>query len=452
MRIYRYIVFIVLCAFGTMAEAQSLSLDSCLALARENNAAIRKAEIQIEKAKQVKANAFTNYFPQVKATAMGYHSLYPLVELGIDDVGNANVRDLLSTLYGNYGAALGLDNTLSLFQYGYHVGVTAVQPVFVGGKIVAGNRLAQVGVEVAQLQRDIALRDILVDVEESYWLVVGLTEKQQTLTQSASLVDTIYHTVSKAVEAGLALPTDLMQVSLKQDEIRRLQVQLGNGLRLARRALAQSIGVDSIGEVESAAFTDSVSELVLPATSDNITPESQLLALQVRAAELERQMTLADALPQVAVGANYGYGKLQTNVLNNDLGSEKGNGAVFVTVSVPISQWWGTGHKLREHDLRIDEVRLEQQDLNEKLSLRTQQLYDQMLESQWLVLECQKALDKAQEHYRLVDVNYRAGMATMTDLMTTQSLLMKAQNDLTDALIANQVTTRRYSTWVTQGL
>ncbi|MBQ0118204.1 MAG: efflux RND transporter permease subunit, partial [Bacteroidales bacterium] len=461
------------CLLPSMAQAQTLTLDSCLSLARMNNAALRKADIQVEKAKQVKANAFTNYFPQVKATAMGYHSLYPLVELGIDDVANANARDVLTTLYGNYGAALGLDNTLALFQYGYHVGVTAIQPVFMGGKIVAGNRLAQVGVEAAQLQRDITARDVLMDVEESYWLIVGLEEKQQTLIQSISLMDTIYRTLSKAVEAGLALNTELMQVELKQEELHRLQVQLHNGLRLARRALAQSIGVDSIGvengewrmqnakcKMQNGEWRNENGECKMqnaegtslhspsPFWGSGGSPESQLLDLQVQAAKLERQMVLADALPQIAVGANYGYGKLQTNVLRNDLGREKGNGAVFVTVTVPISQWWATGHKLREHDLHVDEVQLEQDELNQKLSLRTQQLYDQMLESQWLVIECQKALDKAKEYYRLQEVNYRAGMANITDLMTAQSLLMKAQNDLTDALIARHVTARKYANWI----
>lgn len=449
MKTYRYILIFLVGAVGIMAQAQILTLDSCLELARKNNAALRSADIQVEKAKQVKANAFTNYFPQVKAIALGYHSLYPLVEVGADNMGNATARDVLTTLYGNYGAALGLDNTLSLFQYGYHVGVTAIQPIFMGGKIVAGNRLAQVGVEAAQLQRDIAARDVLVDVEESYWLIVGLEEKQKTLVQSIALMDTIHHTLSKAVEAGLALNTDLMQVELKQEELHRLQVQLHNGLRLARRALAQSIGTDSIGEVETAILNDSVVE-VLSWVESATTPESQLLDLQVHAAELERQMVLADALPQVAVGANYGYGKLQTNVLRNDLGRENGNGAVFVTVSVPISQWWATGHKLREHDLHVEEVKIEQDDLSQKLSLRTQQLYDRMLESQWLVVECQKALGKAEEHYRLQDVNYRAGMANLTDLMMAQSLLMKVQNDLTDALISRQVTSRRYADWISQ--
>ena len=54
-----------------------------------------------------------------------------------------------------------------------------MQPVFVGGQIVNGNRLAQVGVEASQYKAEIVERDLLLQVEESYWLVVSLQEKRK---------------------------------------------------------------------------------------------------------------------------------------------------------------------------------------------------------------------------------------------------------------------------------
>lgn len=431
---------------------QILTLDSCLSLARQNNKELRRAALDIDKAQQVKDQAFTNYFPQVKASAMGYHSLHPLVEVGINDFDNASVRDLLTTLYGNYGAALGLDNTISLFQYGYQAGVTAIQPVYMGGKIVAGNQLAKVGVEAAKLQTQITERDLLEEVEESYWLVVGLTEKQQTLQAVTALLDTVHRTVSVAVDAGLALQTDLLQVELRQSEIHRTQIQLDNGLSLAKRALWQSIGKtypDQMGEGLNNIRLESIS-----ADSTQNTPpskegigevlESSLLSLQVRAAELTRRMTIADALPQVAVGAHYGYGNMQANFLRDGLGSKTGNGAVFVTVSVPLTDWWETGHKIRENNIALEQARLQEQHTNELLTLRTQQAYDKMIESYLLVSENRHALDIARENYRLSGVNYRAGRGTITDLLTAQTAYLQAQNNLTDALISYRVNLRRY--------
>lgn len=442
-------------------NAQVLTLDSCLALARQNNKELHRAELNIEKAQQVKDQAFTNYFPQVKATAIGYHSLHPMVEVGIDDINNASVRDLLTTLYGNYGAALGLDNTISLFQYGYQAGVTALQPVYMGGKIVAGNQLAKVGVEAARLQTQITERDLLEQVEESYWLVVGLTEKQQTLQAVTALLDTIHRTVQVAVNAGLALQTDLLKVELRQSEIHRTQIQLDNGLALAKRALWQAIfpttqsptsptppkeGLPDYNslQVEPIGANSALNPPPLKDGAGEVL-ESSLLSLQVRAAELQRRMHIADALPQVAFGAHYGYSNMQANFLRNGLGNKTGNGAVFVSVSMPLTDWWKTGHKIREDNIAVEQARLEEQHTNELLGLRTQQAYDKTIEAYSLVSENRHALDIARENYRLSGVNYRAGMGTITDLLTAQTTLLQAENNLTDAIISYRVNLRRYT-------
>lgn len=450
------IILICLLTLGVWlsASAEPLTLDSCMRLARENNATIRKAELEVERAEQVRMQAMTKFFPQVQATAVGYHSLKPIVDIGIDDIGNASVRDLLLTLYGNYGAALGLDNTFSLFQHGVTAGVSAIQPVFMGGKIVAGNKLAKLGVEAAELQAEIAERDLLEQVEESYWLVVGLQDKQRTLEHVTQLLDTVGRLVSSAVEAGLALENDRMQVEVKQAELNRQRIRLESGLRLARRALLQSIGLatasldvasemlDVAALVEASKMLDVATGALDVAALDGGTPEEKLLALQSRAEELKRTMTIADALPKVVVGANYGYSKTDANFLRNGL--DGWNGAVFAMVSVPITGWWETGHKIREQSIRVEQARVEQRDLTEKLALRSQQAYDQMKEAEMLVEQAEQFVKLTANRARLAEVGYRAGTVTISDVLNAQTELLQAENERTDAQITYRVSQRRY--------
>ena len=294
MRVERYILIVLWAWLSVTAYAQGLTLDSCLELARRNHPELRKAELSVKQAEQVKAQVVTKYFPQVQGIAFGFHALHPIIEVGIEDIGNASVRDLLTTLYGNFGAALGLDNTLNLFQHGYLVGVTAVQPVFMGGKIVAGNQLAQIGVEAARLQADIAQREALEQAEQSYWLVYGLEQKQHIIDDANALLDTIYAVVEVAVEAGLALPSDLTQVQMKRDELARKQLQLHSGKRLARRALALSIGMEN-GDSIVLAQQEAAIEPSLPDQTVVQSTEQQLLDLRIRAAELEKRIALSDA-------------------------------------------------------------------------------------------------------------------------------------------------------------
>lgn len=445
---YRFVVILCYLCFTLYSEAQtSLTLDSCLSLAQQNNKQIQQARLDIDKAKEVKQQAVTKYFPQVNVSAMGYHSLHPMIEIGINDIANASVRDLLIALYGNYGAALGLDNTLSLFHYGYQVGVTALQPVYMGGKIITGNQLAHLGIEAAELQAQITQRDILQEVEESYWLVLGLQEKQTTLLATMALLDTIHQTVKAAVDAGLVLSKDLLQVELKQSEMRRTQIQLTNGLQLAQQALCLGIGLTYSDTLQIIPTTHSQilpNEHLLKDITVANTSEHQLLALQVRAAQLQHRMALSEALPQVAIGAQYGYGKLQTNLLSNNLGSNTGNGAVFVSMSIPLTGWWETSHKLRERKIAIHQAELQQKQMGEMLNMRTQQAYNQMVEAELMIAEYQTAVDITANHYRLTHASYQAGQATITELLEAHTGLLKAQNDLTDAYITYRVNARRY--------
>lgn len=439
-----YIILLVLFLCWDTSWAEKLTIDSCLALARRNNPELRKAELDVRRAEQVKAQVLTKYFPQVQATAFAYHALHPIVDIGIDDIGNASVRDLLTTLYGNYGAALGLENTISLFQYGYAVGVTAIQPVFVGGKIVAGNRLAQVGVEAAKLQAQMSERDILLQVEESFWLVYGLQLKQRIIDEATALLDTFYATVSGAVAAGLALNKDLAQVAIRRDKVARQQLQLTSGMRLAKRALALSIGMNDADSIVIAETDSTLVEEWTLNENEGESYEKQLLSLQVRAAELEKRMALADALPQVAVGANYGYGYAQANIFRDGLRSRNGNGAVFVTVNVPLTAWWETGHKLREKQYALEQARIDAEYLGTQLDLRTTQAYDQMNDAAALVRIQQQTVAHAEEVYNHTEANYRAGLATVSDWLQAQMTLTQAQAELTDAQIAYRVRCRRY--------
>ncbi len=441
-QVYIWLILFVLFSVESRGEV-FLTLDSCMQLARMNSPSLRKSQLDIKRAEEVKAQAFTKYFPQVQGTAFGYHALHPLVDIGIEDISNAGVRDLLTTLYGNYGAALGLDNMLNLFQYGYMVGVSAVQPLFAGGKIIAGNRLAKIGVEAAQLQSQIAERDQLEQVEESYWLVYSLMQKQHIVDDALMLLDTLYSAVDASVKAGLALPSDLTRVQLHRDEILRRQLQINSGLRLARRALALSVGLpdgDSVMVAEQTAET----EVVLPADTIAQTAEQQLLSLQLRAAELERRMALADALPQLAVGANYSYSHWQSNIFRNGLGSKTGNGALFVTLNVPLTGWWETAHKLKEKQYAVDQARIDEEYIGAQLNLRTRQTYDQMAEAAALLNIQQRAAAHAEEAWKQADANYQAGRITIAELLQSQTEYTQARSDLADAQIAYRIAARRY--------
>ncbi len=436
------ILFFVLLATGAKAQTPVLTLDSCFALAKTNNVQLQTDQLEIEKAQQVKAQVFTKYFPQVSISYMAYYAARPIIEYGINDIQDddlgAFLSALITTLNDPEGLNMGLPTEINLMKKGHSANATAMVPVYAGGRIRNGNRLANVGIEAAQLKAEVSERDMLENIESSYYLVLGLQDKVNTVESALALTDSLDHIVDIALKAGLITKSDKLRLALKQNELKAKQMQLNNGIILASQLLCQQIGIDYPENgltLDTTGFSSKGISAVTPRETFT-RPEQRLLQLQVDAENLRKKLTLGETLPQVGVGGTAFYGNLVRKY--------KFNAIALAQVSIPLTQWWETSHKLKEHDIAIREAELMQQDLTEKMSLQVSQAYNQMVEAEALMQSDKAALDMAKENYRLAELNYRAGMNTITDVLEAHALLLQAKNAITDRQITYLTARRRY--------
>ena len=409
------LIFAVLC-ISVKAQAPVLTLDSCFALAKANNVQLQTNQLEIEKAQQVKAQVFTKYFPQVSISYLAYFAARPIIEYGINDIQDddlgAFLSALITTLNDPEGANIGLPTEINLMKKGHSVNATAMVPVYAGGRIKNGNQLASLGIEAARLKAEVSERDMLENIESSYYLVAGLQDKVRTVESALALTDSLEHIVNVALKAGLITKSDKLRLALKQNELKAKQMQLGNGIVLASQLLCQQIGIEYPEEgltLNTASFSTK-STPVATVQENFIRPEHQLLQLQVDAENLRRKLTLGEALPQVGIGGSAVYGNLV--------------------------------RKYKFNAIALAE--LMQQDLTEKMSLQLKQAYNQMVEADALMQSDKAALDMAKENYRLAELNYRAGMNTITDVLEAHALLLQAKNAITDRQITYLTARRRY--------
>ena len=430
-----------LLVLGLKAQTPVLTLDSCFALAKANNAQLLTDQLEIQKAQEVKAQVFTKHFPQVSISYLAYYAARPIIEYGINDIQDddlgAFLSALITTLNDPEGANMGLPTEINLMEKGHGVNATAMMPIYAGGRILNGNRLANVGIEAAQLKAEVSERDMLENIESTYYLVLGLQDKVHTLESALALTDSLDHIVDVALKAGLITKSDKLRLALKQNELKANQLQLNNGIVLASQLLCQQIGITYPEDgltLDTASF--SIKNHADALRENFIRPEQQLLQLQIDAEKLRKKLTLGEALPQVGIGGTYSYGNLVRKY--------KGNAIALAQVSIPLTQWWETSHKLKEHNIAIREAELMQKDLTEKMGLQVKQAYNQMVEAEALMQSDKAALDMAQENYRLAELNYRAGMNTITDVLEAHALLLQAKNAITDRQITYLTARRRY--------
>lgn len=429
----------LLTAYGTQTSAQTLTLDSCLALARKHNADIRTSQLEVLKAQEVKRQAFTKYFPQLQLGAFGYYAAEPLIRFGLEDIQSNDMRELLELIYEIAETATDVKKELTLMKKGASVSGTVVQPIFVGGRIVNGNRLAKLGVEAAELQATAKMRDVMENIESSYYLVTGLQQKVATLEAALNLIDSLDHTVDVALANGLVTKADALQVQLKRNEMLANQQMLTSGIRLSKRLLCQQIGIEYSDDI---VFEEPSSPSLPPLNfnktlqPDSLRPEMQLLRINVEAEKLKKKMTIGEQLPQLAfIGIGF-YG----NIIKTD---PSANGIAMLSLQVPLTAWWENAHKIHQHNIAIEEAQIMRDNYTNLMSLEEEKAYSDMVDAYMLMKSDSSALEVAQENYRLANLNYEAGNATLSEVLQAHALLLQAENAITDRRTTYVVARRR---------
>ena len=421
-----------LIAFGSVltASAQTYTLEQIKDSALHNNITIRSAKYNIDVAKQQRKEAFTKYFPNVSGTGLWFNANKGMAQTTINPSAGISPElgaALAQSLPQEALAALGNPVSISMMKNGTIGSLMAVQPVFAGGQIINGNKLAKVGEEVSRLQLQLSENEVEKTAEQYFWQLASMQEKMKTIEAVDTLLASIYNDVDMAVKAGLVMPNDLLQVQLRQNDIESQRLKLKNGISIVRLLLSQYCGLRDTSFVISYQ-TDVISPLATKQDHRQAllgTAEYQLLGKQVEAANLQKKLAVGQNLPSVAVGVGYNYHNLLDN--NHTFGM------VFATVSVPISDWWGGSHAIKRRQIEHQKAVEQLENNAQLLTIRMQSAWNGVEESYQQLLLSQRSIKQAEENLRLNRNYYRAGTSKMSDLLEAQLLYQQALDRRTDA-------------------
>jgi outer membrane protein len=418
-------------AISIPAVAQkALTLDDCRKLALQNNAKVKNSALEVEAARQTRKAALTSYFPKISAGGTMFRAEEDLFEtttqggnLPVYDGNPANI--VTATQFAYLPGA-----TVGMLKSGTIGVLTAVQPVFAGGRIINGNKLASLGEDVSELKSRLSQNEVLLKTEEQYWLVVSLHDKLRTVNRYEDLLIALLRQVEDAYRSGLVMKNDVLKVNLKRSEVRLNKSKVLNGIVLATMALCQHIGIPYDSTL---VLGDSLTIIDHPesyhvdhAIAVQTRAEYGLLQASVRAEELQSNMKLGEYLPQVGVGVSGLYMKLDEH-------QDKTVGLVFGTVSIPISDWWEASHTLSERSVKEKIAENALKESSELLLLQMQKAWQEVTDGYTQVRLGDEAAAQAQENLSVNHDGYKNGLTSLSDLLEAQAALQQANDRITDA-------------------
>ena len=404
---------------GILSAQQTYTLEQCKEMALKNNAKSKNSRLDIQGAEQTKKEVFTKYFPTVELSGFGFKAKDPVLSA---DMG---------------------EKPLELLEDGIGAAAVLTQPVFTGGKIVYGNKLAELGVEVGKLQVRLNDNDMLLSTEQLYWQLVSLYEKQKTLDALEKQLNTLLKDVQVSYDAGLITLNDVLQVRLKLNDLKSKRINLNNGINLNKMALCQKTGIDIDTYQQFEIEKPNVNEIASPADiyvnhreALLNRAENTLFDKNIQASKLQTRIKRADYLPTVAVGAAY--------YKQNFMYSWDGNGAVFVSVSIPLSGYWGGSHAVKRQRINEQIAYNNKADGQEQLLLQMQQVKNELDNAYKQILIARESIEQAGENLRLNNDYYKMGTVSLTDVLDAQSFLQQNRDNYVDAYSYYQQKRRMY--------
>lgn len=460
-------IFLFLLFNTVLFSLHAQDLQALQQAAIQNNRTLQSSRIAVQMAQEDRKQAFTNYFPSIQAAGGVFQGFHRLVQV---DVGES--------LFAQFGMP---PITISAIKKGALVNAMAVQPVFAGGQIVNGNRLARLQEEIRQLQLQMSERDVSLQVARLYWQIVALKANVGTLDAADRQLAEVHKFTSDYAAAGLTTRNDILRVELKQQELASSRLQLQNGIALTEMALAQLCGAPSAPSASSAPVpaASPAGSATVPAVSpagscserlpiDSLisrigadttqlaavsTPlplgeglgaaqrvESLLSRKAVDAAALQVKMERGKYMPTAAIGISDMYYNMMAKNVNN--------GVVFATVAVPISAWWGGSHAIRKAKLAQQQAANDYEDTVEKLRLDNQSAWNNLQESLSQITIAEKSIVSAEENLRMSLDQYKAGTLPLIDLLDAQTLRQQAADRLIEARANYQLRLAEYESKV----
>ena len=425
-----YILLITLFSLSQLFAQKVLTLEESKQLALQNNAKSKNSKLEIEASRKIRKSAFTNYFPNVSAGGFMWNAEKGLFDIDMQG-GNLPVYD---------GNPVNLQNptqfayfpssTISIWKKGTIGYINAIQPIFTGGRIIYGNKLASLGEDVSELKDKMTEDEILLKTEEQYWLIVSLEEKSRTINKYEELLNRLLLQVEDAYKSGIVMKNDVLKVKLKLSEVQLNKSKLENGRKLAAMAFCQHIG---ISYDSSLVFKDELEISDLPqsyfvdkneALKKRV--EYSLLEKSVEAEELQTKIKRGEYLPQAAIGISEMYMKF-------DESKKRTFGMVFGTVSVPISGWWSGSYELQERSIKEEIAENNFKNNSELLLLQIEKSWQDLNDAYKQYLLSKESKTQAEENFKVNEDSYKNGISTVSDLLEAQALLQQTQDQLTEA-------------------
>ena len=446
----RGVLIFALCGILTSSlyaqtEPLKLSLHDCIRYHQESPAPSAQLEAQRQAAHATRLKAQSNFFPQVSLSGGWLYTPAKIKPFSID-LPSWLPPMPLPNIPGipNLGSAQSwLDDKMSLeLGHIFYGSLSLRQPIFAGGRIYNGVRLAKIGEQVAEYQWTIQQRGEEEQIAKTYWQAVQLQEQLKAIGQFNAMLDKTLADVSAMKDQGVVADREVVSVRINRNNAKLQEGKLREGLQALLILLKHQCRIPAEQAIElTPDFTLASQQPIDPCQPKLYSTVNPMERVELKAANLaveaekrRAQMALGEMLPEVGFTA-----QLLAMSPNPMDGFKKQFGSTWmvgVAVQIPITGIY-QGVQSRTAALANQQVRqLELQDAERAIQMQNEQASRQLTEALARYAETEQIRTDAKLNLDLSTEGHKEGVVTLETLSLAQRNWLESEMQYIETFVA----------------
>lgn len=414
---------------GMAARAQEpvrLSLQDALNYAVNASNEARKAKLDIENSEYQIEEVKSRALPQISGSAgLNYNPILQKSALPGEIVGKPG-----ETLLVAFGQ-----------KWNGNAGISLNQTLF-DNSVLTGLKAAKTTKEFYQLNAELTDEQIIEQVATTYYSILVQRQQLQNIDTTISNTQKVLSVLNGLYKNGLAKKIDVDRISVNYSNLSSQRQQLINGIELLGNQLKFYMGMPiqtalTIPDVE----LSEIHPVAVLADEFNLSDRTELEILNSRKKLLQYQKEAfkSEYMPSLSLSGSYSYQGLGAKfpVFNGPKNGVNWFDVAMVGLNlrVPIFNGFATRSRVKQADISIKKL---EEDINQtQLALNLE--YENAktrINNSLITLNAQKKnMELAEQVYHNTENNYNNGLATLTDLLQSETSLSEAQTNYSKALL-----------------
>jgi outer membrane protein TolC len=399
------------------SQPEPLGLTDAIELALEANLGIKRSLAEIDAAKATKNKNFTNFLPTFNTS---YSYLHRDQEQVQELTGVAPVDFVVSP------------------EDEYTFVTSFKQPVFTGFALLNQYKIADLGLDAAEINNKLTRQDVLLDVKNAYFSVLKAQKLVDVAEQTVILIDSQKEVSENFYQVGMSPLNDLLQAQVQLANAKQRLITALNNLEIAkaqfntvlRRPVNTPVTVSDI--TDYAPFDRDIETCLEDARENRL--ELQIADLEIDIAEREVRLVEKDFFPDVNLTGTYTRRGDDYHVDGGEGISDAAFWNIRATASWDFWQWGRTAYGKKEKLSRLAQAKYRKHELLDNIFLQVKQAFLRTQESEKNIVTIEKALEQAKENLRITREQYKEQVATQTDTLVAQTLLTETFTNYYNAL------------------